>query len=111
MTKTRGHNHIQDCIVSLFREAGYVAITRLVPRMPRAQDQYFVADLFVSRMASESLCGVAMDISTVHDFHGVADNPSENGTLRHQDIDLALSQRAQEKVDKYREGYMAPGLR
>ena len=37
--------------------------------------------------------------------------PPVNGTLRHQDFDLALSQRAQEKVDKYREGYMAPGLR
>ena len=52
-----------------------------------------------------------MDVSTVQDFHGSADYPSVNGTLRHQDIDLALSQRAQEKVDKYREGYAAPGLR
>ena len=31
----------------------------------------------------------------------------ENGTLRHQDIDLALSQRAQQKVDKYRGGCQA----
>ena len=42
--------------------------------------------------------GVAIDISTVHDFHGSADNPSVNGTLCHQDIDLALTQRAQEIV-------------
>ena len=35
----------------------------------------------------------------------------ENGTLRHQDIDLALSQRAQQKVDKYRGGYEAQSLR
>ena len=57
------------------------------------------------------LRGVTMDVSTVHDLHGSADNPSLNGTLRHQDLDLALSQRAQAKVDKYREGYAAPGLR
>ena len=43
-------------------------------------------------------------------FDKVTDNPSENGTLRHPDIDLALSQRAQ-KGDKNREGYAAPGLR
>ena len=33
------------------------------------------------------------------------------GTLRHQDIDLELVQRAQKKVDKYRGGYQAHGLR
>ena len=37
--------------------------------------------------------------------------PTLNGTLRHQDLDLALYQRAQVKVDKYREGYAANGLR
>ena len=42
---------------------------------------------------------------------GVADNPSLNGTLCHQDLDLALCHRAQAKVDKYQEGYAAPGLR
>ena len=36
---------------------------------------------------------------------------SVTGTLCHQDLDLALSQRAQAKVDKHREGYAAPGLR
>ena len=44
-------------------------------------------------------------------FHGSADNPSENGTLRHSDINLVLLQRAQEKVDKYRAGYAAQGMR
>ena len=68
------------CFVSLFREAGYTATIKHVPRIPRSQDQYYVADMFVSRMALE----------------------------RHPD---ALSQRAQDKVDKYREGYAAPGLR
>ena len=53
----------------------------------------------------------AWDVSTVHDFHGSADNPTLNGTLRHQDLDLALYQRARAKVDKYREGYAAQGLR
>ena len=48
---------------------------------------------------------------SVHDFHGSADNPSLDGTLRHPDIDLALSQRAKEKLNEIREGYAAPGLR
>ena len=39
------------------------------------------------------------------------DNPTLNGTLLHQDLDLALYQRARAKVDKYREGYAAHGLR
>ena len=52
-----------------------------------------------------------LNSETVHDFHGSADNLSLNGTLCHPDRDHALSQRAQAKVDKYREGYAAPGLR
>ena len=67
--------------------------------------------MFSRDMCVGSLRGVAVDVSTVHDFHGSADNPSLNGTLRHQDLDLALSQRARAKVDKYREGYAAQGLR
>ena len=43
----------------------------------------------------------------VHDFHGSAANPAQNGTLRHPDINLVLSHRALEKVDKYRAGYAA----
>ena len=82
-TRTRCHNHILACIVSLFQQAGFLADTKNVPRIQRPQDKYFVADMF-SRT---------------------------NGTLRHQDLDLALYQRAQVKVDKYREGYAAPGLR
>ena len=46
--------------------------------------------------------GLCIDASRVHDFHGSADNPSQNGTLRHSDIKLVLSHRAQERVDKYR---------
>ena len=56
--------------------------------------------------------GVCLDFSRVHDdFHGCADDPSENGTLRHSDINLLFSQRAQEQVDKYRAGYAAQGMR
>ena len=70
-----------------------------------------MADMFSRTMDIGNLRGVALDVSTVHDFHGSADNPTLNGTLRHQDLDLALYQRAQVKVDKYREGYAANGLR
>ena len=110
-TRTRCHNHILACIVSLFQQAGFVADTKNVPRIQRPQDKYFVADMFSRTMDIGNLRGVALDVSTVHDFHGSADNPTLNGTLRHQDLDLALYQRAQVKVDKYREGYAANGLR
>ena len=90
----RYHDHILACIVSLFREAGYRAITRGV--------------MYAPEMRVDALRGVTVDVSTVHDFHGSADNPSlnvtQNGTLCHQDLDLAPSQRAQAKVDQYREG-------
>ena len=58
-----------------------------------------MADMFSFDMRVGPLRGVTVDVSTVHNFHGSADNPSLNGTLRHQDLDLALSQRAQAKVD------------
>ena len=45
------------------------------------------------------------------EFQGSADHPNDNGALRNQDIDHELLQRAQEKVDKYRGGYQANGLR
>ena len=37
--------------------------------------------------------GSCIDASRVHDFHGSAANPSQNGTLRHPDINLVLSHR------------------
>ena len=83
-----------------------------------------MAVMYSFDMSVGTLRRVTVHISTVHVFttfmvtHGSADNPSLNGTLScslcHQDLDLALSQRAQAKVDKFREGYAcnaAPGLR
>ena len=55
--------------------------------------------------------GLCIDVIRVHDFHGNAANPLQNGTLRHTDINLVLSQRAQEKIDKYRAGYAAQDMR
>ena len=55
--------------------------------------------------------GLCIDVSRVHDVHGNAATPSQNGTLRHADINHVLSQRAQEKIDKYRAGYAAQGVR
>ena len=72
---------------------------------------YFVADMFSRTMDIGNLRGVAVDVSTVHDFHGSSDNPTLNGTLLHQDIDLALYQRARVKVEKYRAGYAGHPLR
>ena len=70
-----------------------------------------MADMFSRTMDIGNLRGVAVDVSTVHDFHGSSDNPTLNGTLLHQDLDLALYQRARAKVEKYRDGYAAHGLR
>ena len=80
-----------------------------------------MAVMYSFDMSVGTLRRVTVHISTVHVFttfmvtHGSADNPSLNGTLScslcHQDLDLALSQRAQAKVDKFREGYAAPVLR
>ena len=67
--------------------------------------------MFSRTMDIGNLRGVAVDVSTVHDFHGSSDNPTLNGTLLDQDIDLALYQRARAKVEKYRDGYAAHGLR
>ena len=54
------------------------------------QEQYRVADMYSLDMRVGDLRGVTVDVSTVHDFHGSADNPLLN---------------------KYREGYAAPGMR
>ena len=89
-TRTRCHNHILACLVSLFRQAGFHADSKGVPRIQRPQDKYYVADMFSRDMCVGTLRGVTVDVSTVHDFHGSADKPSLNGTLRHQDLDLAL---------------------
>jgi len=97
--------------VSLFQQAGFLADTKNVPRIQRPQDKYFVADMFSRTMDIGNLRGVAVDVSTVHDFHGSSDNPTLNGTLLHQDLDLALCQRARAKVEKYRAGYAAHPLR
>ena len=85
--------------MSLFREAGYSATTRNVPRVPRAQDQHYVADLYVSRLALNEIRGVAIAISTVHDFHGSADNPQRRMAPCAILTLTALSQRAEEKVE------------
>ena len=57
---------------------------------PTPRDKCYVADMFSRDMCVGTLRGVTVDVSTVHDFHGSADKPSLNGTLRHQDLDLAL---------------------
>ena len=98
---TRSHNHILACLVSLFREAGFQACTLLSPGFSTLRIS--IQSMIMWRTCIPSTCAL--------DLHGSADNPSLNGTLRRQDLDLALSQRAQAKVDKYGQGYAAPGLR
>ena len=65
-------------------------------RIQRPQDKHYVAVMYSFDMSVGTLRRVTVHISTVHVFttfmvtHGSADNPSLNGTLRHQDLDLAL---------------------
>ena len=60
------------------------------------------------------LCGICGLMLIRISSRGIGDRGKQAfslGTLRHQDIDLELVQRAQKKVDKYRGGYQAHGLR
>ncbi len=95
--------------MSIVRDAGYSVTTR-VPFI-EVQDQQLRADIYLPHMQVDGCRGLCIDASRVHDFHGSAANPSQNGTLRHPDINLVLSHRAQEKVDKYRAGYAAQDSR
>ena len=89
----QAHNHFQDSLVSLARDAGCVGVnTNRVPTIAVAQDQHFRADIYIPQMLLVACRGVCLDASRVHDFRGSADNPSQNGTLRHSDINALCSQ-------------------
>ena len=107
--KTRAHNLVQDCLMSLVRDTDFTVTTR-VPII-EVQQRQLRADIYLPQMVVGVGRGLCIDVSRVHDFHGNAANPSQNGTLRHADINHVLSQRAQEKIDKYRAGYAAQGVR
>ena len=95
--------------MSIVRDADFTVTTR-VPSI-EVQDRQLRADIYLTNMVADGGRGLCIDVSRVHDFHGNAANPSQNGTLRHTDINLVLSQRAQEKIDKYRAGYAAQDMR
>ena len=108
--KTRAHNLVQDCLISLASDTDFGA-TKRVPTI-EVDDQQLRADLYLPRMVVGGVGrGLCVDVSRVHDFHGNAANASLNGTLRHADINQVLSHRAQEKIVKYRAGYAAPDVR
>jgi hypothetical protein len=108
--KTRAHNLVQDCLISLARDTEFGANKR-VPTI-EVDDQQLRADLYLPRMVVGGVGrGLCVDVSRVHDFHGNAANASLNGTLRHADINQVLSHRAQEKIVKYRAGYAALDVR
>ena len=83
--------------MSIVRDAGY-SVTARVPiiEVHEVQDQQIRADIYLPQMQVDGCRGVCIDASRVHHFHGGAANPSQNGTLRHPDINLVLSHRAQE---------------
>ena len=101
--------------MSLARGAGYNARSTSVPQIKVTPGQHVRADIYIPLMQVDGCRGVCLDVSRVHDFHGSSGVPSKNGTLRHSDINcninIVLLQRAQEKVDKYRAGYAAQGMR
>ena len=86
-------------------------VTTRVPSI-EVQDRQLRADIYLPQLVVGGVGrGLCIDVSRVHDVHGNAANPSQNGTLRHADINHVLSQRAQEKIDKYRAGSAAQGVR
>ena len=86
--------------MSIVRDADFTVTTR-VPSI-EVQDRQLRADIYLTNMVVDGGRGLCIDVSRVHDFHGNAANPSQNGTLcntlRHTDINLVLSQRAQEAL-------------
>jgi gamma-glutamylcyclotransferase (GGCT)/AIG2-like uncharacterized protein YtfP len=108
--KTRAHNLIQDCLISIASDTDFGA-TKRVPTI-EVNDRQLRADIYLPQLVVGGVGrGLCIDVSRVHDFHGNAANPSLNGTLRHADINHVLSHRAQEKIDKYRAGYAALDVR
>ena len=95
--------------MSIVRDAGY-SVTARVPLI-EVQDQQIRADINLPQMQVDGCRGLCIDASRVYDFHSGAADPSQNGTLRHPDINLVLSHRAQEKVDTYRAGFAAQDIR
>ena len=108
--KTRAHNLLQDCLISLASDTDFKATNR-VPTI-EVNDRQLRADIYLPHLVVGGVGrGLCIDVSRVHDFHGNAANQSLNGTLRHADINQVLSHRAQEKINKYRAGYAALDVR
>ena len=64
------------------------------------QDRQLRADIYLPQMVVGGVGrGLCIDVSRVHDFHGNAANPSQNGTLRHADINHVLSHRGDARPD------------
>ena len=95
--------------MSIVRDTDFTVTTR-VPII-EVQQRQLRADIYLPQMVVGVGRGLCIDVSRGHDFHGNAANPSQNGTLRHADINHVLSHRAQEKIDKYRAGYAATDVR
>ena len=81
--KTRAHNLLQDCLMSIVRDTDFTVTTR-VPTI-EVNDRQLRADIYLPQMVVGVGRGLCIDVSRVHDFHGNAANPSQNGTLRHAD--------------------------
>ena len=55
-------------------------------------DRQLRADIYLPQMVVGGVGrGLCIDVSRVHDFHGNAANPSQNGTLRHADLAVLVS--------------------
>ena len=94
----RAHNLIQNRLVSIVRDAGFSATTRVATI--EVQDQHIRADIYIPQMHVDGCRGLCIDASRFHDFLGCAANPSQNGTLRHLDIHLVLSSGHKRRLTK-----------
>ena len=84
------------------RDTGYsdadFTVTTRVPTI-EVNDRQLRADIYLPQMVVGVGRGLCIDVSRVHDFHGNAANPSQNGTLRHADINHVLSHRGDARPD------------
>ena len=75
--RTRAHHHILTCFESIFRDAGYHARTKNIPRIQIRHGKFIVGGTFVGNADVAGYQQLVLDVSLVHDFTGSAGRQRE----------------------------------
>ena len=98
--KEWAHNHVLDCLVSIFHDA--VQAITLTPRMSLQLPLVRVLSWGTCTFTTRSWLPFVGSSLTLPSFIGSVDNPAINATLRHQDLDPEHLNQTQKKVHKSR---------